>query len=244
MLKAIDKDIWTAEQSFRYFGIDIGTRMTIVRLADGELAVISPIKADNKTIGQINKLGVVAHIIAPNLYHYLFAADFHALYPDALFWAAPGLKAKAPHLTIDRTIDGESDKLWNGLEASPIEGFRTVSFDGFDALNECVFFHNKSRTLILTDAAFHFDESFPITTRLAARAIGSYQNLSPSLLEKFATTDKKKVAASIEKILRWDFERVIMAHGSIVEREGKKKLRQNYEKGTSINQYWLKQSLI
>ena len=204
--------------------------MTIVRLADGELAVISPIKADNKTIEQIDELGVVAHIIAPNLYHYLFAADFHALYPDALFWAAPGLKAKAPHLTIDRTIDSESDKLWNGLEASPVEGFRTASFNGFDALNECVFFHNKSHTLILTDAAFHFDESFPIATRLAARAIGSYQSLSPSLLEKFATTDKEKVAASIEKILRWDFERVIMAHGSIVEREGKKKLRQNYEK--------------
>jgi hypothetical protein len=104
-----------------------------------------------------------------------------------------------------------------------------LSFSGFDSLNECVFFHAASRTLILTDTAFHFDESFPALTQFATRVLGGYKRLSPSLLERIATTEKKKVRNSVAKILRWDFDRVIMAHGSIVEQNGKEKFQQGYE---------------
>ena len=102
--------------------------------------------------------------------------------------------------------------------------------NGFDSLNECVFFHSASRTLILTDAAFHFDESFPVITQFATRVLGGYKILSPSLLERIATTEKDKVRKSVEKILGWDFGRVIMAHGSIVEQNGKEKFKQGYER--------------
>jgi len=91
--------------------------------------------------------------------------------------------------------------------------------------------------LILTDTAFHFDESFSLTTQLAARLIGSYKKLSPSNLEKFATQEKEKVKQSVQKVLAWDFERVIMAHGSIIENDAKQRFREGYEwfLGTSLN---------
>ncbi len=82
----------------------------------------------------------------------------------------------------------------------------------------------------MTDAAFHFDESFPILTQLATKVLGGYKSLSPSLLEQVATTEKKKVRKSIKQILGWDFERVIMAHGSIIEQNGKEKFKRGYEK--------------
>mgnify|MGYP003897194089 CR=1 FL=1 len=77
-----------------------------------------------------------------------------------------------------------------------------------------MFFHAASRTLILTDTAFHFDESFPIITQFASQVIGGYKNLSSSILERVATKDKDKVRESVKKVLGWDFERVIVAHGS------------------------------
>ncbi|MCC3602250.1 MAG: DUF4336 domain-containing protein [Microcoleus sp. PH2017_29_MFU_D_A] len=237
MLREIDRDIWVAEQPLRYFGLSVGTRMTVIRLANRELVVISPIQVNDTIVSQLSEQGTVSHIIAPNLYHYLFAANFKKLYPNAKFWAAPGLEAKKPDLAIDLTIQGEANSLWKGLEYVFFDGFRTLSLSGFDSLNECVFFHAASRTLILTDTAFHFDESFPIVTQFASRAIGGYKNLSPSILERIATKDKEKVRESVKKVLGWDFERVIVAHGSIIETQGKQKFKEGYEQflGCSVN---------
>ncbi|MGD1855695.1 MAG: DUF4336 domain-containing protein [Leptolyngbyaceae cyanobacterium] len=229
MLRKIGQGIWVAEQPLKYFGLNVGTRMTALRLANGELAIISPIQAIDGVLNQLSELGPVKHIIAPNLYHYLFAAEFKQRYPEAVFWAASGLESKKPELPIDRVIEYNTKVLLDGLECLLFSGFRTLGVTGFDALNEYVFLHGASRTLILTDAAFHFDESFPIATRLVTRVIGGYQRLSPSILEKIATTDKAKVRASVEQVLAWDFERVVMAHGSIVEQNGKEKLKQGYE---------------
>jgi hypothetical protein len=229
MLREVDSDIWVAEQPLRYFGLSVGTRMTVVRLVDRKLLVISPIQASEAIINQLNQLGAVEHIVAPNLYHYMFATDFKALYPAATFWAVPGLDIKKPTLPIDQIIQIQENSLWSGIEYTSFDGFRTLGLSGFDLLNEYVFFHTASRTLIVTDAAFYFDESFPLITQLAARVIGSYKSLSPSLLEQIATTDKKKIRESVERVLSWDFERVIMAHGTVVERGGKEKFTQGYE---------------
>jgi hypothetical protein len=237
MLRKIDRDIWVAEYPLRYFGLSVGTRMTVIRLENRELAVISPIQIDGAIASQLGELGTVSHIIAPNLYHYLFAANFKQLYPNAIFWAAPGLEVKKTDLRVDRAIQGDGNSLWDGLEYVFFDGFRTVSLNGFDSLNECVFFHAASRTLILTDTAFHFDESFPIITQFASRVIGGYKSLSPSLLERVATKEKDKVRNSVEKILAWDFDRVIVAHGSIIEHQGKQKFQEGYEQflGCSVN---------
>ncbi len=229
MLREIDKDIWVAEQPFRYFGLSVGTRMTVIRLANRELAVISPIQVSDAIVSQLGELGTVKHIIAPNLYHYLFAANFKTLYPNGTFWAVPGLEVKKPDLAIDQIIKSDENTLSDGLLYVFFDGFRTLGLTGFDLLNECVFFHSASRTLILTDTAFHFDDSFPALTQFATRVLGGYKSLSPSLLERIATTEKEKVRQSVEKILCWDFERVIMAHGSIVEQNGKEKFKQGYE---------------
>ncbi len=229
MLKKIDKDIWVADAPFKYFGLSVGTRMTVIRLANRELAVISPIQIDNATSLELDKLGTVSHIIAPNLYHYLFASDFKNLYPKAIFWATPGLEVKKPELPIDRTISSNADIFLSELQCVLFDGFKTLGLKGLDIVNEWVFFHPQSRTLILTDTAFHFDDSYPLITQFATRIIGGYKSLSPSLLEKVATTEKGKVKLAVQKILDWDFERVIMAHGSIIESEGKQKFKAGYE---------------
>ncbi|AMW29443.1 hypothetical protein H6G58_22350 [Arthrospira platensis FACHB-971] len=70
--------------------------MTVIRLANRELAVISPIQSSDRLVSQLGQLGVVKYIIAPNLYHYLFAANFKSIYPQATFGAAPGLTIKKP----------------------------------------------------------------------------------------------------------------------------------------------------
>lgn len=229
MLRQIDTDIWAAEQPLQYCGLNVGTRMTVIRLNNRDLAVVSPIQLNEALLSQLDKLGIVRHIIAPNLYHYLFADNFKIHYPNATFWAAPGLDIKKPELAIDRIIQGDAGSLADELEYVLFNGLRTLGLSGYDSLNECIFFHRASHTLILTDTAFHFDESFNAIVQLATKVLGGYKNLSPSLLERIATTDKQQVRQSASKVLAWDFERVIMAHGSIIERNGKQQFKQGYE---------------
>ncbi len=76
---------------------------------------------------------------------------------------------------------------------------------------------------------FPFDQSYA-DIDLATRVIGGYQCLSPSLLERIATTETEKVKRSVAKILRWDFDRVVMAHGSIIEQNGKDQFKQGYDR--------------
>ena len=218
----------------RYFGLSVGARMTVIRLQNQEIAVISPICLTEELVAQLDQLGRVTFVIAPNLYHYFFVADFKTHYPSATLWAAPGLKEKRPELPIDYVIErtavsASGSELWNYLEFVLFEGFRTLGSGGIDKLNECIFFHKATSTLIVTDTAFHFDESFPLLTRLAVKIGGGYKKLSPSMLEKIATKDKTKVRHSVDRVLKWDFERVIMAHGSVIEMHGKEKFQQGYE---------------
>lgn len=237
MLRELEQDIWVAEQPLRYFGLSVGTRMTVIRREGEKLTVISPIRVNEDIAAQLDNLGTVTDIIAPNLYHHLFAGPFKARYSQATFWAAPGLKEKKPELLIDKVIEPHKSRTLCGLETIFFEGFRTLGSGGFELLNECVFFHAASRTLIVTDTAFHFDESSPLLTQFVFRVTGTYKQLSPSRLERIATTDKDNVRKSVQQILRWDFERVVVAHGSIVERQGKERFRQGYEQflGQAIN---------
>ena len=142
----------------------------------------------------------------------------------------PGLTTKKPDLPIDCTLSTQEAWPLNELKFAHFDGFKTLGSGGADSLNECVFFHEQSRTLILTDTALNFDESFPLPVQLVTRIGGGYKNLSPSLLEKIATTDKQKVSAAVEQVLDWDFERVIMAHGAIVEKDGKARFRKSYKR--------------
>ncbi len=246
MIKALDDNIWIAEQPLRYFGLEVGTRMTVVRLDSDALVVISPIEMSDRIKQQLDSIGPVEHIIAPNLYHYFYVTAFKQCYPTAKLWATSGLKEKRPSLPIDRVLAPDDSSLDSGprtdfksdfrsdlgsdLEGHLLDGYRTLGSGGIESLNEWVFFHAASRTLIMTDTAFHLDQSFPFVTRLAASVGGSYQRLGPSLIEQVATTDKTRVKASMEKILSWDFERVVVAHGSVVEHDGKAKLAAGYDR--------------
>lgn len=228
-MEAIAPNLWTAEQPLKYFGLPIRTRMTVIRLQNHELAIISPINIDDSDAQQLDELGKVSHIIAPNLYHYLFAADFKQRYPNAAFWATSGLKERKPHLSIDNTI-GE-DKLPFSDEVKPIflEGFRTLVPTGFESLNEWVFLHVATRTLIITDAAFNFDKTFSLPVQILAKTNGIYNKLGPSVLEKVAIKEKAALKRSIQQILNWDFDRVVMAHGSVIEKGGKRAFERAYQ---------------
>ncbi|MGL5076154.1 MAG: DUF4336 domain-containing protein, partial [Waterburya sp.] len=72
MLQHIDTNLWVAEQPLKFMGLSVGTRMTVLRLADNSLLLISPIQITAQIKQQLDNLGIVRYLIAPNLFHYLY----------------------------------------------------------------------------------------------------------------------------------------------------------------------------
>ena len=228
MLRQLDHHLWVAEQPLKFLGLEVGTRMTVVKLSDSSLVLISPINIDSQLKQQLDSLGIVKYLIAPNLFHYLYISACQQIYPHAVSISAPGLGNKRPELKIDQVFTQDRIEFNSELEHTLFSGFQVFIPPKISVVNEIVFYHLASKTLIITDSAFNFDNTFPTITKMAARLFGSYQVLKPSWLEKIAVKDHKQLAKSINKILEWDFQRIIMAHGSIIENNAKLQLAEGY----------------
>jgi hypothetical protein len=159
--------------------------------------------------------------VAPNRLHHLFVGEWQRTCPDASLYVAPGLETKSADLTIAGVLGDEPEPGWKGAVDQVLLG-------GFLFANEVVFFHRPSATLIATDLAFNVGSSSPPLTRLVFRLGGSYGRLSPTLLERLLVRDRTAFRHSLERILEWPFDRVVVAHGEVSDKGGHEELVRGY----------------
>lgn len=217
----LHSDLWIADSPLRFLGLEIGTRMTVVRLPGPKLLLHSPIAASTDLVKEVTARGPVAYIVAPNLLHHLFVGEWQRACPDASTYVAPGLDTKRADLTIAGVLADEPEPGWKDV-------LDQVHLRGFPFANEVVFFHRPSATLIASDLAFNVGPSSPPLTRLLFRLGGAYERLSPTLLERLLVRDRTAFRESLERILEWPFERVVVAHGEVSETGGREELVRGY----------------
>ncbi len=221
MLRKLDENLWVSEQPLKFMGLAVGARMTVIRLADGGLWVHSPLRLTPERRQAVEALGPVRFLVAPNKYHHLFIGEWMAAYPQARSYAAPGLPEKRKDLSFHAVLSDQAPAEWAGqVELLP--------WRGAPMLNETVFFHRPSRTLIITDMAHNVSPDVTGYTRFFFRLFGGYGRLSVSLVEKMVNRDRPAVRRTVDTILQWDFQRVIMAHGQVVEGNGSQAFREAY----------------
>jgi hypothetical protein len=54
------------------------------------------------------------------------------------------------------------------------------------------------------------------------------RGFGPTYLERLLVRDRAAARRSLERILAWDFERVVVAHGAVLESGGREALRAAY----------------
>ena len=220
-MKKLDTDLWVTDCSLRFLGLEVGARMTILRLPDGKLLLHSPIAATAELVRDVEGIGPIAYIVAPNRLHHLFVADWQRACPEASLYVAPGLDSKRADLEIAGVLTDEPEAGWKDVVDQ-------VLIRGTPFVNEVVFFHRPSATLIATDLAFNVGASSPPLTRLFFRLGGTLGRLSPTLLERILVRDRATFRGSLERILEWPFERVVVAHGEVSEHGGREELVRGY----------------
>jgi hypothetical protein len=201
-------------------GFLIPTRSFAVRMREGALAVLSPLP-DEAALRDVAALGRVAFLIAPNSFHYLGIPAWVAAFPGARVFLAPGLRERRPELPPgDELAEGAPIPFADVLAHAVLAPQRGVS--------EVAFLHRPSRTLILTDAAFHILDA-PRRDRLGWRLMGVWQRFGPSLTARRALLrDRPGIADWLERICRWDFARIAVAHGEVLEGASAATLREAF----------------
>lgn len=214
-LQPFGAEIWLADgpqadvAGFRY-----PTRMAVIRLAGG-LLVWSPVGLTDGLRAELAGLGEVRWLVAPNSLHHLFLEPWQGAYPAAKLHAAPGLAARRPDLVID-------DELADGSPPEWADDLDLVLMQGNRITTEAVFFHRPSATALFTDLLQQFPPGWFRGWRALVARLDLMTEPEPAVPRKFriAFTDRQAARAALARIVDWPTDKVVMAHGRPVERDG------------------------
>ena len=219
--RALDDELWVLDRELLHFRCArLPARTTIIRLAAGGLVVISPPPlGDPRSDAATDALGPVAYVVVPNPFHYLFAQAFLDRCAGAKLMAAPGLVERVPELQFATGLGSEPPAAWSGeLE------YVVVGSPGGPC--EAVCFHRPTKTLILTDFAFHIRRYARRWDRIFWRLVGMPAGFGPGRTSRrLLLTDRTAASVSLARILEWPIQRIVPAHGDIIEADAKSRLR-------------------
>ena len=223
MFTELASDLFVLSEPLSFYGLEIGRNMVVVRLPDGDLFVNSPASLTQERVEALNSLGNVRYVTPSSKLHgHLHMEDYEHTFPDVKLFAAPGLDRRRTDLVFDGLLGSAPDPRW-------AEAIDQAAFLGHWWLTEIEFFHRPSKTLILGDVCYNLGPEMPPKTRLIARLLGMYGDLAvPRDLQR---TMKNKAAGrrSVQQILDWDFERVIVGHGRVVEHDAKYRFHEAFD---------------
>jgi hypothetical protein len=213
------EDIWIETRRARFFGVETGSRMTVVRMANGALFVHSPVGLDDALRREVDALGEVAAVVSPSLFHHLHVGGWMQAYPRAVFGACPGLEWKRPDLAFTFVTADEPHALWRAeLEQVYFSARRE---------NEVVFFHPRTRTLVCADALLNLSTHDLASTRFVARLM---RNSAPGVgwMEPLMVRDRRVARRQADRILEWDFDRAVLSHGAPLDAQARCLFQQAY----------------
>ncbi len=214
-MKPVVDDLWVVDGPEIMFGppwpkLPFSTRMTIVRLTGGRLFVHSPTPLTAELQAEVSSAGDVTWLIGPNRLHYWWLPDWKAAFAQAEAWLAPRIREQAGE-RIDfeaRELTGETGYGWDdGIATLPVAS---------NYMTEFVFFHEASRTLVLTDLIENFEPGKLGPLMRLMTWVGGVLDPDGAMPRDMRMTFRGRRPAlrvAVERMIAWAPERVILAHG-------------------------------
>jgi hypothetical protein len=202
-------------------------RMTVIRLPDGSLLLHSPTRLTEGLRSALLRLGPVAHLVAPNNAHWTLLKPWQEAFPRATTWAAPGLRerrqVRRSGVRVDAELGSVAPAAWGGaIDLCVVPG-------GF-GFHEVAMFHRPSGTLVLTDLVLNLEAAkVPVVVRPLLRLFGSLEpeGMPPPYLRMVVRMRRAAAVLAAERLLDWQPERVIFAHGRWFDSDATQRLRRS-----------------
>ena len=231
-LKPVSDGIWWVDGPV--CGMRVGpvslpfpTRMVLVRLGSGGLWVWSPTAPTPELFAQVDALGRVEHLVSPNRFHYASIPAWKERYPHALAWASPGVRERARSQGIRVAFDAD-------LGDAPPEEWASdlgqLVFRGSRFMEEGVFFHAASSSLLLADLVIAFEpERVRPHLRWLFGLVGvMWPGQTPREVQGGAWGRRAQARACYQRMLAWQPRRVILGHGRSYAEEGTARLERAF----------------
>ncbi|MBL7250412.1 DUF4336 domain-containing protein [Alloalcanivorax marinus] len=222
----VGEDLWLVDGPVvDFYRLSYPTRSVIARLPDGGLWVWSPVPLTPALRAFVDDLGPVRYLISPNKLHHLYLGEWQQAWPDAELWGPRSTQRKRTDLTFTGTLGDTAPPAW--ADALDQIWLREALF-----LDEVVFFHRPSRTVILADFSEAFSDDFlrrhwKPWQRWIARLWGITERPGKAPLEvRLSTLRRRRARQRVRRMLAWQPEKVIMAHGVWRAENGTAFLRQ------------------
>ena len=216
---AFAENVWIVDgPNVRDFGVMFTTRMTVVRLSDGSVWANSPVPLRFDTLKRITALGPIRYLVAATPRHVWRLEGWHTLFPEAQLWTPTSspFTLKKRRLPFTGILGDEPPPSW-------AKEFDQLAFKGNPLIEEVLFFHKESRTVILDDLI----QIHPIVKGKSVRnalfrlAGVAYPRGGVPIDIRLSFTNRRLARRSLGKLLSWDFDKLIIGHGACVEREAK-----------------------
>lgn len=202
-------------------------RMSVVRLANGDVWLHSPTRYDAGLHREIEALGPIRHLVAPNVAHWTYLKGWQRHCPQALTWAAPNLRERRQvrhaGVRLDRDLDDAAPPEW-------ADDLTQVVVPGGLGFREVAFFHAASATLILTDLVLNLEpDKLPPLMRPFLRMAGATapDGRAPIYLRLVVRLRRRDAARAAARLLALAPERVVFSHGAWFDRNGTEELRRS-----------------
>ncbi|MET3996587.1 short-subunit dehydrogenase [Bradyrhizobium sp. S3.9.2] len=226
-LARVTDQIWIVDDKpINAAGLELPVRMVVVRLSNGDLVLHSPVRYSSDLRHQLERLGAIRYLLAPNIAHWMFLSEWQRELPQAKTFAARGLSARrqvrAAGIRIDRELGEVTPEEWTA-------DLETVAVDA-PMFCEIELFDKRSRTLILTDLVQNLDpDHLSAPNELAANLLGISRpdGKAPVYLRLLLRLGGRSVRAAAERMVSLAPERVIFAHGDWFQIDGTERLRQS-----------------
>lgn len=223
----VEGSIYLVDYPIRFAGCTFNARMSVVRLQDGSLWLHSPCDIDAALKAEIEAIGPVRYLVGPGNYHWLHLRKASELFPEAQVFICPGIERKEPLLKFDGLLGDHAPEPW----AAEIE---QVLVRGTRFIWEVAFFHKASKTLIITDLLENIGDATPGVNFLLKFwwkvVFGMWNKVRPAPEYQMGWKHREAVRTSLESILAWDFVRVILAHGDLIEENARDVVRAAWHK--------------
>ncbi|KIK70283.1 hypothetical protein GYMLUDRAFT_34778 [Collybiopsis luxurians FD-317 M1] len=237
VIREVTTGVWTFSRPFGRgpFGfLPWGGRSTAVRLSTGDVWVLASTPLTPAAKSVIDDLGTVKWIIAPDIVHHLFLGQYKNAYPEAKAIGVEGLRQKKKKNNENLLIDGE----YGGDSPDTLYGFedeiKACYFTGFEN-KDVAFLHVETQTLIVADLLFNLpgnEQYSKVKTSPKVPIIGKL-NPESGWLKRLLWTlgkDKDAMRRDAKAVRDWDFDRIIMCHGDVIEENGKKAWEEAYSR--------------
>lgn len=228
-LQQLGPDIWLVDGPvIKLYAIPFPTRMTVIRLANGDLFLHSPIEYSEELAAELQTHGKIKHLVSPNWIHYAYIQQWADACNGTIAWASPNVRKRAAqqkiHVVFDRDLADTPAPEWQAE-------IDQIIARGSKIHQEVVFFHKASRVLILTDLIENMHrEKMPLWLRPFARMAGILAPNGKMPLDMWLSFSKgrKQLAAALQQMLDWNPKTVVLAHGDILQENVPQRLREGF----------------